>query len=82
MTLASEESPVTVNSCPKDKTPPDTQSHKQQHTAKRKHVAKLIAGRCMLSFHLNEVKVQVLLDSRAQVSMVGKSWVEQTLPNA
>lgn len=35
----------------------------------------------MLSCHLNGVKVQMLLDSGAQVSMVGKSWLEQTLPN-
>lgn len=36
----------------------------------------------MLNCHLNGAKVQMLLDSGAQVSMVGKTWVEQTLPNS
>lgn len=33
----------------------------------------------MVTCHLNGVKIQMLLDSRAQVSIVGKSWVEQVL---
>lgn len=49
---------------------------------KKKCMATLIDGRCILSCFLNGVKVQMLLDSGAQVSMVGKSWMEQTLPNA
>lgn len=75
MTLMGEESLVTANSCPKDETPPATQSHKQHSTGKKKHVANLISGSCMLSC-LNGVKVQMLLDGVVQVSMVGKSWVE------
>ena len=81
MTVASEGSPVTVNSLSKDERSPTTQSHKPPSSARGKRVAKLIGGRCMLSCHVNGVSVQMLLDSGAQVSMVGKSWVEQTLPN-
>lgn len=81
MTVAKEGSPVTVNSLPTDEKSPTTQSHKPPNTARGKRVAKLIGGRCMLSCHLNGVSVQMLLDSGAQVSMVGKSWLEQTLPN-
>lgn len=81
MTVASEGSPVTVNPHSKDERSPTSQSHKPPNTARRKRVAKLIGGRCMLTCHLNGVRVQMLLDSGAQVSMVGKSWVEQHLPN-
>lgn len=55
---------------------PATHSFKPLNTVKQKHVAKLIGGKCMLSCYLNGVRTQMLLDSGAQVSMVGKSWVE------
>lgn len=82
MTLVNEESQVSVNLCCLEEAPPAMQSHKQDTTTKGKLVAKLIGGRCMLDCHLNGVKVQTLLDSGAQVSMVAKQWVSQALPDA
>ncbi len=54
---------------------------KQHSLSERKHVAQLIGCRCMVTCHLDEVKLQMLLDSGAQVSIVEKSWVETALPN-
>ena len=71
-------SPVTVKSHPEDERPAATQSYQPPNTVKKTRVVKLIGGRCMLGCHFDGVKVQMLLDSGAQVSMLGKSWVEQT----
>lgn len=55
-----------------------------QNTFKRaiveKRVAQLIGGRCMITCNLNGVKTQMLLDSGAQVSIVGQAWLKKTLP--
>lgn len=75
-----QQSPVTVN-CAMDETPATGQSHRRSNTAKGTPVAQLIGSKCMLACQLNGVKVQMLLDTGAQVSMVGRSWVEHTLPN-
>lgn len=48
----------------------------------RKRVAKLIGKRCMLSCLINGVTTEMLLDSGAQVSIVGRTWIENTLPDA
>lgn len=46
-----------------------------------KRVAQLIGSRCMITCHLNGVRAQMLLDSGAQVSIVGWVWLKQYLPN-
>ncbi len=43
-------------------------------------VAQLIDNRCMVSTLINGVPLQMLLDSGAQVTMVGKAWMERELP--
>lgn len=54
---------------------------KPQGVTNKKRVAQLIGGRCMISCLLNGEKLQMLLDSGAQVSIVEKSWVQTALPN-
>lgn len=62
-------------------TPSSTRPIKQNNFTKKKHVAQLIGGRCTVTCQLNGVKLQMLLDSGAQVSIVEKSWVQKALPN-
>lgn len=45
------------------------------------HVAKLIGKRCRLTCYLDGVKTDMLLDSRAQVTTLGKDWLEKHLPD-
>lgn len=44
-------------------------------------VAKLIGKRCMLTCYLDGVKTDLLLDSGAQVTILGKDWLEKNLPD-
>lgn len=46
-----------------------------------KRVAQLIGSRCMITCHLNGVQTQMLLDSGAQISMAGRMWLKNYLPN-
>lgn len=46
----------------------------------RKHVAQLIGKKCMVSCTINRVPIQMLLDSGAQVTIVGREWVAKMLP--
>lgn len=57
---------------------PPHKTSKQQ----RKQVAKLIGKICMLTCLINGVTTEMLLDSGAQVSVVGQTWIENTLPDA
>lgn len=52
-----------------------------QPKTRKKHVAQLIGKRCMVSCAINGVPVQMLFDSGAQVTIVGRDWVEKELPN-
>lgn len=47
---------------------------------KRERMAGLIGSKCLLNCHLGGVETEVLLDSGAQVSVVGRSWLQQKLP--
>lgn len=47
----------------------------------RGRLAQLIGKRCMVSCTLNGVPLRMLLDSGAQVTMVGKAWMEKALPH-
>lgn len=47
----------------------------------KKHLAQLIGKRCMVSCTLNGAPLQMLLDSGAQVTMVGRDWMEEALPH-
>lgn len=66
---------------PKEKIPSSTKTSKQHGVPRGKCFAQLIGGRCMINCHLNGVKLQMLLDSGAQVSIVEKAWVQKALPN-
>lgn len=46
-----------------------------------KRDAQLIGSRCMITCQLNGVQTQMLLDSGAQVSIVGRVWLKKCLPN-
>lgn len=81
MTRPSTESPITETVQPKEKTPSSTKPLKQHKVSKGKRVAQLIGGRCMVTCQLNGEKLQMLLDSGAQVTIVEKSWVKKALPN-
>lgn len=54
--------------------------NKQNNTPKKQHIAQLIGGWCMVSCAIDGVLVQMLLDSGAQVTIVGREWVEKALP--
>lgn len=54
-------------------------THCQPLTEKR--LAQLIGKRCMVSCAINGVPIKMLLDSGAQVTMVGRTWMEDALPN-
>lgn len=85
--VTGERQPVTMTA----EEPPAQASHlKSTSTVKantqcqqlpRKRIAQLIGKRCMVSCAINEVPLQMLLDSGAQVTMVGREWMETTLPN-
>lgn len=47
----------------------------------KKRLAQLIGKRCMVTCALNGAPIQMLLDSGAQVTMVGKAWMEKALPD-
>lgn len=53
-----------------------------KHIAKEKtkHIAQLIGGKCLLTCLMNGVSCEALLDTGAQVSVVGETWLEHTLP--
>lgn len=53
----------------------------KNHQSSKTRAAQLIGRKCMLSCWLNGVLTEMLLDTGAQVSMVGKTWVEKFLPN-
>lgn len=64
---------------------PPSKSHlkttKSTQPSPRKRLAQLIGKRCMVSCALNGAPIQMLLDSGAQVTMVGENWMKKTLPN-
>ncbi len=62
-----------------EKTVTQNTSNRARKTVE-KRVAQLIGGRCMISCQLNGVHTQMLLDSGAQVSIVGRDWLKKTLP--
>ena len=80
MTRKNVESPITEKRNPREETSLAAQLP-QRSISKRKRVAQLIGGRCMVTCHLDGVTLQMLLDSGAQVTMVDRSWVEKALPN-
>ncbi|XP_077340604.1 uncharacterized protein LOC143984182 [Lithobates pipiens] len=47
----------------------------------KQHVAQLIGGKCLLSCRMNGVPVDMLMDTGALVSIVGKAWLEKFLPS-
>lgn len=61
--------------------PSTTKSQTIYSATNKKRVAQLIGGRCMINCLLNGERLQMLLDSGAQVSIVEKSWVQTALPN-
>lgn len=78
VTRASKMSQVQVNSIKTDKTAAPI---KQSNTPKKQRIAQLIGRRCMVSCAIDDVPVQMLFDSGAQVTIVGRDWVEKALPN-
>lgn len=48
---------------------------------RKTRVAQLIGKRCMVSCLVNGVPHQMLLDSGAQVTLVGRAWIEEALPD-
>lgn len=77
MTNASSPFPPRVNCV---KTEKSATSHAQPKTSKVK-AAQLIGSRCMVTCLVNGVRVQMLLDTGAQVSIVSRAWVERALPS-
>lgn len=47
----------------------------------RKRLAQLIGKRCLVTCTLNGAPIEMLLDSGAQVTMVGKTWMQRALPD-
>lgn len=78
MTRASKMPRVQVNCIKTDKT---TAPNKQNNAPKRQCIAQLIGRRCMVSCAIDGVPVQMLFDSGAQVTIVGREWVEKALPH-
>ncbi len=77
MTTSNGPSHVKVNCMPTHNT--ENSSWTKRQSSKR--AAQLIGRKCMLSRWLNGVLTEMLLDTGAQVSMVGKIWVEKFLQN-
>lgn len=53
---------------------------KKMQKNKGRKVAQLIGSHCMIACQLNGVQAQMLLDSGAQVGIIGKEWLQQNLP--
>lgn len=51
------------------------------NTSPKKRVAQLIGRKCLLSCLVNGAYTEMLLDTGAQVSVIGKEWLEKKLPN-
>uniref|UniRef100_A0A8C6LSZ5 Gypsy retrotransposon integrase-like protein 1 n=2 Tax=Nothobranchius TaxID=28779 RepID=A0A8C6LSZ5_NOTFU len=81
VTLENAESPIPEKQHSKEKSSSSTKTSRSCQASKRERVAQLIGGRCMVTCYLDGVKLQMLLDSGAQVSIVEKSWVQKALPN-
>lgn len=60
VTRQNVESPITEKLNPKEEPPSAAESLKQHGVSKRKRVAQLIGGRCMVTCHLDGVKLQML----------------------
>lgn len=79
--------PVTTSTCPSRVKVNYVPTHHSENLSwknrqsPKKQAAQLIGRKCMLSCWLNGVLTEMLLDTGAQVSMVGKTWVEKFLPN-
>lgn len=56
-------------------------SNTSRQPIQKTRVAQLIGKRCMVSCSVNGVPHQMLLDSGAQVTIVGREWVEKALPD-
>lgn len=67
--------PATLNCLQSNAVTTPVQSHD-----KRERMAGLIGSKCLLNCHLGGVEARLLLDSGAQVSVVGRSWLQQKLP--
>jgi len=63
------------------KTASPVKANIQFQSLTRKHLAQLIGKRCMVSCAINGLPLKMLLDSGAQVTMVGRTWMEEALPN-
>lgn len=78
MTMTAKEAPAQAShSATASHVKADT--HCQPLTERR--LAQLIGKRCMVSCAINGVPIKMLLDSGAQVTMVGRTWMEEALPN-
>ncbi|KAI3358297.1 hypothetical protein L3Q82_014671 [Scortum barcoo] len=77
-TTAKEEPPAQASNS-KSASPVKTNTLCQ--SSPRRRLAHLIGKRCMVSCAINGVPLKMLLDSGAQVTMVGRSWMRETLPN-
>lgn len=53
----------------------------KSNTSPKKRVAQLIGRRCLLSCLINGAHTEMLLDTGAQVSVIGKEWLEKELPD-
>lgn len=58
-----------------------TATGKIQNKSRKKCVAQRIGKRCTVPCAINGVPLQMLFDSRAQVTIVGRDWVEKELPD-
>lgn len=59
---------------------PNNQDPKQQSSlSPKKRLAQLIGKRCMVTCALNGAPIQILLYSGAQVTLVGKTWMQRSL---
>lgn len=75
MTSSSEKPPM------KAKTSKYLKSNTPRQPIQKTRVAQLIGKRCMVSCSVNGVPHQMLLDTGAQVTIVGRAWVEKALPD-
>lgn len=79
MTRQESASPVTVTNQDSN-TQANSQPPLKHRVRKGNRVAKLIGKRCIVTCYLNGVKTDMLLDSGAQVTILGKDWLEKHLP--
>ena len=80
MTAQEPESPIRVTSLDL-MTTTKNQITLRHRVGKGNCLAKLIDKKCMVACYLNDVQIDMLLDSGAQVTTFEKSWLAKLLPD-